>query len=350
MTPKKPGKKPGAAGKAAGARGLGAPWGAEEARKSDVGATSAAQSSGDTGDTPADTLDTPPETPETSPENGQNAADSPGDTGDTPGDRRPAGDELTGAAGAAPGAHSSAAEIRAVKPPVGGRTQREYDWPAIKARYVEGVRNPDEGITEWHSLDQVAAHFQVVPARVREKSAMEGWVEERNRYQAQVEATRRHARAAAMSKKATELDGSALNAAGMGLQLCIARLAELGQRAQAMRAQTVGDGTPQSGIDALEMQRLAAAVELWHKVGLRAVGDPETHRIELTGSNGQPLEIAQELKRDDPSRLAGVLAVLRQAGLGDLFGAGDVARLLPGGPVAREPATDGPDATVEARR
>jgi hypothetical protein len=206
-------------------------------------------------------------------------------------------------------------------PAPGGGLRRTYDWPAIRARYVEGVLDRDQGITLWPSLDECAAHFGVVPARVREKSASEGWVEQRARYQQRTEAVRQHARAAALSKKATELDGRALDSAKLGLQLCFARLTEIGQAQQRRRADTAGSpGAGGAAVDAQEQTRLAQAVDLWHKVGLRAVGDPETTRVEITGANGQPIEIAAELRRDDPHRITGVLAVLAQAGLGDLFG------------------------------
>lgn len=222
---------------------------------------------------------------------------------------------------------------------------RVYDWQAIKKRYVEGVKTSEAGVHEWPSLDQVAAHFGVRPNRVREKSAQEGWVEARRKWQQQVEQVRQQARAAALAKEAVNLDGRALDAAKMGLQLCITRLAELGQLAQHRRQQSVGSGVADSRLDAQEQQRLAAAVDLWHKVGLRAIGDPETHRVEITGANGAPIEIATELKRDDPERITGVLAVLAQAGLGNLFGRADVE----GEVVDGDPA-DGSPAALRARR
>jgi hypothetical protein len=205
-----------------------------------------------------------------------------------------------------------------------GLARREYDWPAIRRRYVEGVRDGDEGVTQWPSLDAVAEHFGVAANRVREKSAQEGWRTQRTQWQAQLEATRRQAKAAAMSKEATNLDGRALDASKLGLQLAVTRLTEIGQAAQRARSEAGPGGGSGGVIDAQEMQRLAQAVDLWHKIGLRAVGDPETHRLEITGANGAPIEIAAELRRDDPSRMAGVLGVLQQAGLGDLFGGATV--------------------------
>jgi hypothetical protein len=226
-----------------------------------------------------------------------------------------------------------------------GQQRRSYDWPSIKKRYVEGLLNREKGVTEWPTLEEVAQHFDLPSARIREKSAMEGWVEQRRGWQAQAEAVRRQNRANAMSQAAVALDGRALDAAKTGLQLCIARLAEIGQQAQANRAASNATGAAASGIDAQEQTRLAQAVDLWHKIGLRAVGDPETHRVEITGVNGQPIEIAAELKRDDPNRITGVLAVLSQAGLGDLFGGPDDADRT----LAARRRADGVYETSEAR-
>lgn len=198
---------------------------------------------------------------------------------------------------------------------------RFYDWPKIKARYVEGVKDDTEGLVVWPSLAEVADHFGVIAVRVKERSSREGWVAQRSAYQAQVEATRQHAKAAAMSRESTQLDSTALTASKTGLQLCIAKLSEIGSAAQKARTAAGPGGGSGGVIDALEQQRLAAAVDLWYKIGLRAVGDPELHRLEITGANGAPIEIAAELRRDDPTRLAGVLGVLAQAGLGDLFAA-----------------------------
>lgn len=282
---------------------------------------------GESPDSAGDTLDNPPES---AGESDNQGGDTPDSELDTPGESSQTGDEAAGTgatwrtgADGQPYRTRHGLERHAVQPVPEGQVARNYDWPRIKARYVEGYPDGEQGITIWPTLNDVAAHFRLPANRIREKAAMEGWVEQRNRYQAQVEATRRQAKAAAMTKHATELDNRALSIAQSGLQLCHIRLAQLTRAAQAARADEVGDPTSgRSVVDAQEMQRLAQAVDLWHKIGLRAVGDPETHRLEISGPSGAPIEIAQELKRDDPNRLTGVLAVLRQAGLGDLFGAG----------------------------
>lgn len=199
--------------------------------------------------------------------------------------------------------------------------RRTYDWPTIKKMYVEGIKDARGDGHSWPALDDVARMNKVAANRVRERSAAEGWVAERQRWQQQLEQVRRQGRAHALSKAAMDLDSSALDAAKNGLMLCTVAEQAIANRVQAAR-QAGGPGAAVP-IDALELQRLAAAIDLFHKVGLRAAGDPETHRVELTGAGGAPIEISQELRRDDPHRLADVLSVLRQAGLGDVFGADD---------------------------
>lgn len=219
--------------------------------------------------------------------------------------------------------------------PMRGTGRRLYDWPAIKRRYVEGHPASDgSGVTEWPSLDAVALHYGLPAARVREKSAIEGWVGARQKWQAQMEATRQQARANALAKSATEVDTGALNASKLGLQLCMAVLRD---RARVVQEQQQSGATGNRiTVSSLELSRLAQAVDLWHRIGLRAVGDTEVSRLEITGAGGRPIEIATELKRDDPQRLAGVLSVLTAAGLGDLFGGGD-----PRGALEAHPGDDG---------
>ena len=222
---------------------------------------------------------------------------------------------------------------------------QRYDWPAVKKMYVQGVNDTEgENTTKWLSLDAVAAHFGIPPQRVREKSAMDGWVGERKRWQAQIETTQKQARAAALAKDGLKVDNAALEAAKMGLQLALHELQAAGKRAQRARTENVGDpDAAHTGLDPAVQLRLAQTVDLWHKIGLRAVGDPELHRVELSGPNGAPIEITQELRRDDPQRIATVLAVLEKAGLADIFGGSRDPRSA----IVRDAAADGDDGPLE---
>ena len=207
------------------------------------------------------------------------------------------------------------------RPNKGRPVPRRYDWAQIKARYVEGV--PDgNGSLLWPSLSEVADHFGAGVQRVKEKSSMERWVAQRTAYQNQIERTRQQARVARLTQEGAIVDDRALEAAKTGLQLCLVALTEKAQAAQRRRTETLGEAMS-SGIDALEMQRIASAIDAFHKIGLRATGAGDAvARVEIPRAAGANTDISTELRRDDPTRLAGVLAVLAEAGLGDRFGVG----------------------------
>lgn len=190
-----------------------------------------------------------------------------------------------------------------------------HDWVAVRNRYVEGISG--DGDHQWPSLDRVADEFGITASTVRLRSSKEGWVAMRAEWQRQVEDERRRNRLGELAQSADKLDSKALSASELGLQLCVARLVEIGRAVESRRGQSGVDFG--SAIEAREMQALASAADLWHKIGLRSVGDVEALRIQLLGANGKPLDVADELTRDNPERLGGVVAVLEAAGLGEFF-------------------------------
>ena len=184
------------------------------------------------------------------------------------------------------------------------------DWVAVKARYVEGVPRPDGESRDWPSLEKVAAHFGISSRGCRVRSSEEGWVEQRAAFQGRLARERQNARVAELTRAAVEIDGQVTRAAKAGIGLAMARLGEIG------RAQQAGQTKPGGGaaVDARELLSLAQAVDSWHKTAGRALGEVETVRTEHVGPGGGPVEIRSELVRDDPGRLAGVIAVLASAG------------------------------------
>lgn len=208
-------------------------------------------------------------------------------------------------------------EPEPVRPAFGGRPapkSRNYDWPAIKARYVLGYLEGERTI--WPSLDSCAEHFEVVPVRVRERSAAEGWRQQRADHQNELERTAAKSRAKKFTDTAEKLDSGAIQAAEFGVQLVTARLVEIAETRRDAKAQGGDEGY--SRIDARELELLARAADMFHRLGMRAVGDPESLKQEITGANGQAVRLEGELQRDDATRIAGVLSVLDKAGFGEL--------------------------------
>lgn len=182
-------------------------------------------------------------------------------------------------------------------------TQPLYDWPSGRQRYVEGYLDGERQV--WPTLNDIAEYLGASRARTGEVCAEEGWAEQRRAWQHRVETERQDRRAKQLAQEGDELDLTAVGAAKLGVGLVRIRLGEI------LKDQQVNPGR----IRATELSALGQAADLFHRIGLRALGDPGTQRLEITGANGRPIDIAATLRRDDPERLVGVLAVLRAAGL-----------------------------------
>ena len=147
-------------------------------------------------------------------------------------------------------------------------------------------------------------------AGCKARSREQGWVEQRAAFRGRLARERQNARVAELTRAAVEIDGQVTRAAKAGIGLAMHRLAEIG-RAQQARNPEPGDPP---AVDARELLALAQAVDSWHKTASRALGERETTRTEHVGRGGGPVEIRGELVRDDPARLAGVIAVLASVG------------------------------------
>ena len=209
-------------------------------------------------------------------------------------------------------------------------TRRRYPWPDVKQVYVEGTVD-DKGNRDYPSLEKVADLFDIPPVRVREKSASEGWRDQRAAFQAHLEKVRQQKRAADMATEATDVDTKALNLAKMGFSLVQVRMGEIlkavQKKAEQQKERTASGQEPDefedmfSVVDAREVDTLAHAAAAWHQLALRAIGEVDTARLEITGPGGGPLEVEhsvsvrQELMRDDPERLYAFITALQRAGV-----------------------------------
>lgn len=218
----------------------------------------------------------------------------------------------------------------------GGLPRRTYPWEELRQLYVEG-RVDDKGERTYPSMREIAELFDVVEARIRERAAKEKWTDKRAAFQLKIETTRQKMRAQTVAKEAVAIDERALNISKIAVQLVQGRVTqiaqEMGKQAQAKKAyddaKAAGVGEEElarmdydpwapAAVDARELHTLAQAAAAWHTLALKALGENPTQRVEVTGANGAPIEvehtdIRQELVRDDPARLYGLLVAIQRA-------------------------------------
>lgn len=217
---------------------------------------------------------------------------------------------------------------------VAKREATAVDWPTARALYVEGVPGPD-GTTTWPSMRDVAERMQVNLRSLGQRAADEEWVRQRAMYQRRVEEARQQERVEEIARLAADVDVAALKAARDGLSITHARIQELGvaanRRMQALADRQVPNDPPS---DALELERLARAVDGYYTTAVTAIGlAPRTPLDALL----QRVETETDAETRD-ARTIGVLALIKQhapemmpAHLEEVVDVGSVVALVPGG-------------------
>lgn len=151
-------------------------------------------------------------------------------------------------------------------------TRRRYNWPKARELYVEGVEDPESGGTVYPSLRMVGQLLNIEPARVRERSATDGWVTARASHQAELARTRQEVRLRRVAEKATDIDLRVLDTAQAGIRLVSQRIAD-GLRAEAI---PLADRTPaqqEALLDARDLAALSLSLRRLHASGLAALGE-----------------------------------------------------------------------------
>lgn len=156
--------------------------------------------------------------------------------------------------------------------PSGKGTRRRYNWPKARELYVEGVADPESGETVYPSLRMVGQLLNIEPARVRERSATDGWVTARASHQAELARTRQEVRLRRVAEKATDIDLRVLDAAQAGIRLVSQRIGD------ALRAEAIplADRTlaqQEALIPPAELAALSLALRRLHSSGLAALGE-----------------------------------------------------------------------------
>lgn len=194
---------------------------------------------------------------------------------------------------------------------------RHYDWPAIKAAYVEGTER--DGKLQWLSLDACAELHDAIPSKVRERAAKEGWVDERAAFRRRIEEMRQEERGAEIARLGTDLDVAALRIARSGLSIVGARLLELTARSEARRkALEDHNGDDTGALDvppapsSSEVERLSRSAHVWYRIGRDAMGDTPSSAILVGGPGGGPIEV-EVTGEERRGRAAAIVAVLADA-------------------------------------
>lgn len=244
--------------------------------------------------------------------------------------RKPRAPRPVGSGKGTPNRATPKAAARAKRSQSVPRKGNKYDWDIIRVDYIEGIADSnDEDVRNFPTLEVVAKKHTVPIQRVRERSAQERWVEQKQAFQRKLATTRTNKRIAKMANEAVEFDGKALTAAKLGIAMVTARMGEIAREVQAhqsIREKAIAEaanGYPvelsdlSSVIDAKELNTLGQAALSWQALGMKALGT-DIQRTEISGEIGVDVEvtsIAREMSRDDPERLAAFLVAAQRSGL-----------------------------------
>lgn len=213
----------------------------------------------------------------------------------------------------------------------------KYDWDAIRTQYIEGVIIVDKNgkkteDREWTTLKALSEKLNVPYDRLRERSSVESWKENREAYQMRLARTRQSQRIQKLGKESVDFDDKTLNVAKTGMTLIQIRLGEIAndvsaqqeRRRIALEQQAQGfDIDPKdlrSSIWAREMDELARAASSFQQIGAKALGtDVIKHELQVEASMDIDIaitSISSELGRDDPERLAAFIYAVNKSKLG----------------------------------
>jgi hypothetical protein len=215
--------------------------------------------------------------------------------------------------------------------PAKRRTGRptKYNYELARQYFVEGMPVDDaepDGDRDWPNLRVLSDRTKIPYERIRQHAASERWTMQKHNHQAQVAQDRQQKRMAQMGKESIEFDTRSLDISKMGLQLIGVRMGEIAQmvkvhkdaREDALQRLQAGEPVARqelwSQIRADEMERLAKAAAVLQDIGRKALGTDVT-QVQVQGdvSVQHAINVAAELERDDPDRLAAFMAAAERA-------------------------------------
>ena len=208
-------------------------------------------------------------------------------------------------------------------------SRAKYPWADIQRAYVEGLRVPgtkDE--RRWFNLKELAEHFGANYDLVWRRSSQYRWQDAKDAHERLAALERSRKRAKQIAENSLDFDEKSHNVAKMGLAMVTTRLAEIANEVQtkrpfrddALRRLQNGEAVEReelySAVRFAEMEGLASAAARFQEIGRKALGT-DVERIDITGTQGNVnvVNVRQEVRRDDPARLAEMLGVLAESGL-----------------------------------
>ena len=169
------------------------------------------------------------------------------------------------------------------------------NWDEVRAAYVEG-HIPDTSkpfVRDWPTLPEIATLFGIRFATVEQRSGSEHWSDQREAFQADVEAARRRHVFEQRVEQSTRTDDRGLSNAEAGLGLVGMRLTYLlnGQAALAQNERG-------RGVDARELSALGLAGKRFLDMKAQILGQP------LTAAEGASADAEEREARVADARLA----------------------------------------------
>lgn len=156
------------------------------------------------------------------------------------------------------------------------RGQVRYDWPVLRAAYVEGCEI-DGTRVETPSLRQVAEKYGVKHERLRKVSSTQNWTDQRHMYLSKVEQMRREKRAENMAARGAEFDANVLEVSETLINL---------SRRELNRIITEARQNQKSSVSLTALRDLSIILERSQKTGRLALGDT-TEETGIRAPSGQ---------------------------------------------------------------
>lgn len=222
-----------------------------------------------------------------------------------------------------------------------------YPFEECRHLYVEGRAN-EAGHHVWPTLMQLAAELGIPERRVFFASSRGGWPAARQVFKDELAAVVRARKVAALADGRLDLDVTSFDTARRGQRLVRQRVEELLTRHDQQLAAKVkwdevlaangsreeleatGYDPYQDVIDERAIAALATAERGWLEVGHRALGDTDTHRVEVTGALEMRHSVVAELERDSPDRVLDFVGAIARAVAGSRPAPGGVLELTAG--------------------